>query len=126
MTSEARSRRIGTRMQEELAEILLRQVSDPRLEGLIVTGIDVDRELAFATIHVTMAEAEAQKDVMTALIRARGFFRSELARRIALRSFPRLRFRWDASAERGARIEELLASLKADDRPKRGEKRARG
>jgi len=126
MTSEARSRRIGTRMQEELAEILLRQVSDPRLEGLIVTGIDVDRELAFATIHVTMAEAEAQKDVMTALIRARGFFRSELARRIPLRSFPRLRFRWDASAERGARIEELLASLKADDRPKRGEKRARG
>src|SRR3990172_4587104 len=74
MTSEPRSRRIGTRMQEELAEILLRQVSDPRLEGLIVTGIDVDRELAFATIHVTMAEAEAQKDVMTALIRARGFF----------------------------------------------------
>jgi len=126
MTSEARSRRIATRMQEELAEILLRQVSDPRLEGLIVTGIDVDRELAFATIHVTMAEAEAQKDVMTALIRARGFFRSELARRIPLRSFPRLRFRWDASAERGARIEELLASLKADDRPKRGEKRARG
>lgn len=126
MTSEARSRRIGTRMQEELAEILLRQVSDPRLEGLTVTGIDVDRELAFATIHVTMAEAEAQKDVMTALIRARGFFRSELARRIPLRSFPRLRFRWDASAERGARIEELLASLKADDRPKRGEKRARG
>jgi len=91
-----------------------------------VTGIDVDRELAFATIHVTMAEAEAQKDVMTALIRGRGFFRSELARRIPLRSFPRLRFRWDASAERGARIEELLASLKADDRPKRGEKRARG
>jgi len=126
MTSEARSRRIATRMQEELAEILLRQVSDPRLEGLTVTGIDVDRELAFATIHVTMAEAEAQKDVMTALIRARGFFRSELARRIPLRSFPRLRFRWDASAERGARIEELLASLKADDRPKRGEKRARG
>src|SRR3972149_12039617 len=99
-----RPRRIGTRMQEELAEILLRQVSDPRLEGLTVTGIDVDRELAFATIHVTMAEAGAPKDVMTALIRARGFFRSELARRIPWRSFPRLRFRWDASAGRGGGV----------------------
>jgi ribosome-binding factor A len=123
MTSEARARRIATRMQEELAEVLQRQVSDPRLEGLTVTGIDVDRKLAYATIHVTMVEPEAQKDVMAALVRARGFFRSELARRIPLRSFPRLRFRWDASAERGARIEAVLASLKDDERPKPGERR---
>ncbi len=126
MTSEARARRIATRMQEELAEILQRQVSDPRLEGLTVTAIDVDRELAYATIHVTMVEAGSQAEVLRALIRARGFFRSELAKRIPLRSFPRLRFRWDASAERGARIEELLASLKSDERRKPGEKRARG
>jgi ribosome-binding factor A len=124
VTSESRARRIATRMQEELAEILQRQASDPRLEGLTVTGIDIDRELAYATIHVTKTEAEAQKETMTALIGARGFLRSELARRIPLRSFPRLRFRWDASAERGARIEQVLASLKSTDASAQGEKGA--
>jgi ribosome-binding factor A len=122
VTSEARARRIATRMMEELAEVLRRETSDPRLEGLTVTGIDVDRELAYATIHVTMSDAENQKDVMAALQGARGFLRTELARRIPLRAFPRLRFRWDASAERGARIEEVLASLKRDEGAHRGEK----
>jgi len=124
MTSEARARRIATRMQEELAEILHRQASDPRLEQLTVTGVDLDRELAHATVHVTLSDAEAQKDVMTALVGAGGFLRSELARRIPLRSFPRLHFRWDASGERGARIEEVLASLKRDEAAARGEKGA--
>jgi ribosome-binding factor A len=109
-------------MMEELAEILHREASDPRLEGLTVTGIDVDRELAHATIHVTMSGAESEQDVMAALQGARGFLRTELARRIPLRAFPRLRFRWDPSAERGARIEEVLASLKRDERAHRGEK----
>jgi ribosome-binding factor A len=123
MTSEARARRIATRMQEEMAEVLRREASDPRLAGLTVTGIEVDRELAHATIHVTTVDSGDQKDIMTALIRAAGFFRTELARRIPLRSFPRLHFRWDASAERGARIEDVLANLKWEDAA-RGEKGA--
>jgi ribosome-binding factor A len=123
MTSEARARRIATRMQEEMAEILRREASDPRLAGLTVTGIDVDRELAHATIHVTTVDPGDQKVIMTALIRAAGFFRTELARRIPLRSFPKLHFRWDASAERGARIEDVLAKLKREEAA-RGEKGA--
>lgn len=111
-TSEARRRRIGDRMREELAEILLRQVDDPRLAGLTVTGVEVDRELAYATVHVTALEGSArQRETVRALIRARGFFRSALAQRIPLRTFPQLRFRWDASAERGARIDELLQQI---------------
>jgi len=113
MTSEARARRIGYRMLEELAEILQRQAADPRLEGLTVTGVDVDRELGFATIYVTAAAtAERRDDILEGLERARGFLRSELARRIPLRSFPQLRFRWDASVDHGAHIDELLDALK--------------
>jgi len=115
MTSEARARRIGDRMLEELAEILQRQAADPRLEGLTVTGVDVDRELGFATIYVTAAAtAERRNDILEGLERARGFLRSELARRIPLRSFPQLRFRWDASVDHGAHIDELLDALKRE------------
>ncbi|MCJ7708768.1 MAG: 30S ribosome-binding factor RbfA [Anaerolineales bacterium] len=115
MTSEARARRIGDRMLEELAEILQRQAADPRLEGLTVTGVDVDRELGFATIYVTAAAtAERRDDILEGLERARGFLRSELARRIPLRSFPQLRFQWDASVDHGAHIDELLDALKRE------------
>lgn len=123
MTSQARARRIGDRMAEELAEILQRQVADPRLVGITVTGVDVDRELAYATVHVTASmTSEQAEDILTALRQAKGFLRSELARRIPLRTFPDLRFRWDASAERGARIEQILESLKKEQGGRSGKK----
>ncbi len=123
MTSEARARRIGDRIREELAEILRREAADPRLEGVSVTGVDVDRELAFATVHVlSVSASDRAEEVLAGLERARGFLRSELARRIPLRSFPQLRFRWDASVDRGARIEDLLASLRNEQTGSTGEK----
>jgi len=87
-------------------------VADPRLAGLNVTGVDVDRELAYATIYVTAPEDE--QEVLTALDRARGFLRKELASNIPMRAFPQLRFRWDYSPDRGARIDELLDRLKSE------------
>jgi ribosome-binding factor A len=117
MTSEARARKIGDRILEEMAVILQRDVEDPRLSMVTVTGVDVDRELAYATVFVTaLGDEDRQRDVIEALKRARGFLRSALAARIQLRSFPDLRFRWDASYQRGARIEELLDQLKSEDK----------
>lgn len=117
MTSKARARQIGDRILEELAVILQREVDDPRLSMVTVTGVDVDRELAYATVFVTaLGDEDRQEEVIDALQSARGFLRSALAARIQLRSFPDLRFRWDASYQRGARIEELLDQLKAEEK----------
>lgn len=116
MVSEARARRIGDRIHEELSVLLQREVSDPRLAMLTVTAVDVDRELAYATIFVTATGGEERmEEVLRALEGARGFLRRQLASRVHLRSFPRLRFRWDFSQERGARIDELLDMLSSED-----------
>jgi ribosome-binding factor A len=115
MASKGRARRVGERIREELAAILLEQVSDPRLKLMTITGVEVDRELAFATIYVTaMGEADRSEEVMQGLEAAQGFFRRELAGRIDMRSFPQLRFRWDASYEHGTRIDELLDQLRSE------------
>jgi ribosome-binding factor A len=117
MTSKARARRISDRILEELALILQKDAHDPRLTMVTVTGVDLDRELAYATIYVSaLGHDERRKEVMAALDSARGFLRSELAARIQLRSFPQLRFRWDASYQRGARIEELLDQLNSEQK----------
>lgn len=115
MVNEARVRRIGDRIQQELSLVLQRKVADTRLAMVTVTAVDVDRELAYATIYITaLGEEDRMNEVLRALEGARGYLRRELAARVRLRSFPQLRFRWDFSQERGARIDELLDMLKSE------------
>jgi ribosome-binding factor A len=115
--SKARARRIGDRILEELAVILQKEAEDPRLSMVTVTGVDVDRELSYATVFISaLGDQDRQDEVIAGLERARGFLRTELASRIPLRKFPQLRFRWDASYQRGARIEELLDQLKSEEK----------
>ncbi|MFA9490709.1 MAG: 30S ribosome-binding factor RbfA [Anaerolineales bacterium] len=122
MPSEARARRVGERIQEELAILLIRNVADPRLNMVTITEVDVDRELAYATIYVTASGGEErEEEVLEGMESASGYFKSELATRIQLRAFPQLRFRWDVVHERGQRIEELLDSLKTEGGQPEGE-----
>jgi ribosome-binding factor A len=113
MPSKLRLDRIGGRFREELSEILLLKMNDPRLSGISVTDVKVDRELAFADVYVSAVEGAVRtKEVLEGLEHASGFLRHELSDRIDLRVFPRLRFHWDPTPERADRIEKVLADLR--------------
>ncbi len=119
MVKPIRARRIADRIRQELSEILIYEVTDPRLEGVTVTDVTVDRELAYAKVYVSALEGTARREeVLEGLEHAAGFFRYQLSQRIDLRSFPQLRFKWDATAERAERIESLIASLEKERRKK--------
>ncbi|MBE0411497.1 MAG: 30S ribosome-binding factor RbfA [Anaerolineales bacterium] len=112
MVSTQRVQRIADRIQEELSEMMLFDVNDPRLEGVSITDVSVDRELAFADIYVSAIEgSQRSEEILNGFERASGFLRSELAKRVKLRIFPQLRFHWDPTFERGDRIDKLIASL---------------
>jgi ribosome-binding factor A len=116
MVSEERTRRIAQRIREELSEMLIFEVSDPRLGGVSITDVRVDRELAFANIFVSAVEGSERKDeILEGFEAAKGFLRRQLARRIQLKSFPHLRVYWDPSPEHADRIDRLIASLHADE-----------
>ncbi len=123
MVSKVRVQRIADRIREELSEMLIKEIQDPRLSGISVTDVTVDRELDYANIFVSAVEGSARaQEVLAGLEHAQGFLRSELARRIQLRTFPRLRFHWDPTFERAEKIERIIASLKKEqaasrDRP---------
>jgi len=115
VVSQLRAQRIADRILEELSEILLWHISDPRLTGISVTDVKVDRELAYADIYVSALEGNLRaKEILAGLEHAQGFLRHELSQRIELHSFPRLRFRWDVTFERADRIEQLIASLHSE------------
>jgi ribosome-binding factor A len=119
MVSKTRLTRISERIREELSEIILMESSDPRLKGVTITGAEVDRELAFAEIYVCALEgSQRSQEVLSGLEHAQGFLRSELAHRMELRVFPRLRFHWDPTFERADEIERLLITIHLKNTPK--------
>ncbi len=112
MVSKLRAQRIADRIHEELSTILLMEVSDPRLRSVYITKVRVDNELSYANIYVSALEGSDEADfILEGLNHASGFLRSELAHRVQLRHFPRLRYYWDPSPEHADRIDELIASL---------------
>ena len=117
MPSALRLTRIGDRFQKELSEMLVKEeIRDPRLAGITITDVNVDRELAYADIYVSAVEGIARsQEVLLGLESASGFIRKMLAERIALRSFPKLRFHWDITPERADHIEQLIASIHQED-----------
>ncbi len=93
--------------------MLIREISDPRLKQIYVTDVKVDKELAFADIYVSAVEGVSRSaDVLAGLESASGYIRKNLAARVELRTFPRLRFHWDMTPENADHIEKVLAELR--------------
>jgi ribosome-binding factor A len=117
MPTPLRLARIGDRFQQELATMLVKgEIRDPRLAGITVTEVKVDRELSYAEIFVSAVEGSSRaNEILEGLERASGFIRKTLSDRIELRSFPRLRFHWDPTPEKADRIEQLLLEIKKED-----------
>ena len=116
MPSKLRLQRISERIREELSEMVVMEISDPRLAGISITDVTVDREFTFADIYVSAVEGhERAPEVLEGLNHASGFLRKSLADRIELRIFPRLRFHWDPTPEKADKIERLLADLHAEE-----------
>jgi ribosome-binding factor A len=113
MPSGIRLQRIADRVRQELSELLIREVNDPRLCQIFITDVKIDRELAYADIFVSAIEGAGRSaDVLAGLESACGYLRRILASRVELRVFPRLRFHWDPTPENADHIEKVLAGLR--------------
>jgi ribosome-binding factor A len=118
MPSNIRLQRIADRIRQDLSELLIREISDPRLHQVFITDVKVDRELAFADIYVSAVEGSVRSaEILEGLDHASGFLRRALASHIELRAFPRLRFHWDPTPEHADHIEHLLSEIRKNERP---------
>lgn len=117
MPSGIRLQRIADRVRQELSELLVREVNDPRLHHIFITDVKIDKELAFADIYVSALEgAERSAEILAGMRSACGFFRRILAERVELRAFPKLRFHWDPTPENADQIEKVLAEIRAKEK----------
>lgn len=104
--------RMSERIRDILSVLLMREVNDPRLEGVTVTDVRLDPELMFATVKVNaLGDEERRDEIMQGLARAKGFLRREVASRIRIRNAPELLFRWDEGLERAERVNKIFDGL---------------
>ncbi len=110
-----RTDRIADQLRLELSDLVRREVHDPRLRQASLVGImdiDVSPDLRRAVVKVSaLGEEQDRLATIAALQHARGFLRSELARRLRLRVTPELHFELDRGAEHSQSIADLLESL---------------
>jgi ribosome-binding factor A len=120
--SATRLQRIGRLIQEELSSIIRREVDDPRLGLISITGVEVTTDLRIAHVYVSVyGEPEQQQMSISILDRANRFLRGMLGKVIEIRHTPELHFHLDTSLERGARIFELLHEVQAEKEEKPNE-----
>jgi ribosome-binding factor A len=114
-----RQERIQEQLVQELSEMIRRDLRDPRLGFVTLTGAEITRDLRHAKVYVSiMGDAEAQSQSLKALNSASGLLRGEFARRAHLRVAPDLVFERDLGIERGQRIFELLHTVEDDLKPR--------
>ena len=113
-----RELRVGDFLRKELAEIVQREMRDPRIGVLSITDVVVNKDLSHADVYFTTVSAQQEKDkdeVLSALQGAAGFLRSILARRHVMRTTPALRFHYDELIQDGPRLESLIERAIASD-----------
>ena len=104
-----RPTRVAEAIRGELADLVTREVKDPRVQaGLItVSHVEVNRDLSVAEVGVSILAGEPRA-VMKGLEAAARFLRGPLARRLRLRVAPELRFHHDTSQEMTSRLRDIV------------------
>ena len=121
VTSKERPTRVAAQIKQEAARFVSRELADPRLEGLVVSGVWLSNDLRVAKLFfrlatiATGAEHEAQKQAaQKGLERASGRLRKAITSRLGLRVAPEFRFEYDEGQEKRDRIDQLLDEVQRD------------
>jgi len=104
-----RADRVSDLMQQEISDIIQKQIKDPRIGFCTIMRVDLSDDLSHAKIRVSiMGSEDDQKRTLAGLKSACGFIRREIGRRIELRNLPEIVFILDKSIDHSIRIAQLI------------------
>ena len=119
----SRTQRLGEQIKRDLALLIQRELKDPRIGMVTVNFVDLSKDLSCADVNVTalVTDDSDEKIIesLTILNEASSFLRVELGRALKVRKVPHLRFHYDDSLKRGARINALIYQALQSDRRER-------
>ncbi len=112
-----RSTQVGATMGREISLIIQRELKDPRLGFVSVSGVELSDDLRFARVFVSILGNEAERQAsLEGLESAKGYIRKHLGERIKLRYLPEIVFKEDRSLDEGEKIDRLIDSLHREEK----------
>ncbi|HKA53382.1 MAG TPA: 30S ribosome-binding factor RbfA [Candidatus Binatia bacterium] len=106
-----RPERVSELLLQAVAEVLLREVKDPRVSGVTLTGVTISPDLKLAKIFFSTLRTEDQAAALAGLHSATAYIKRQIAGRLHLRHTPDLRFLYDTTLEKANRLESLLRQI---------------
>jgi ribosome-binding factor A len=108
-----RSDRVGDLILEVVAELLRKEIRDPRIQTLTLTGVKVSKDLRHARVYFNLLGAQANRgEALAGLKSATGFIRAKLGKQLNLRFVPAIEFTYDESEDEAQRIDALLNQVR--------------
>lgn len=110
-----RAPRVAEQIHHELAAMIARELKDPRVGMVTLTGVDLTPDYAYATVRFTVlpSDDDSVRRTLEGLRAGAGFLRSQLGRRVRIHTTPELRFEHDRSVERGVNLSKLIDEANA-------------
>jgi ribosome-binding factor A len=116
----SRTQRLSEQIKRDLALLIQRELKDLRIGMVTVNFVDLSKDLSYADVNITVLVADDSDEKiiesLTILNEASTFLRMELGRALKVRKVPHLRFHYDDSLKRGARINALIHQALQSDR----------
>jgi ribosome-binding factor A len=110
-----RSERVGDLIREEVADLIMYKLKDPRIGFVKVTGVEMTADLKLARVFVSVMKEEERELTLEILNSSKNFIRSNLSKRLRMKFIPAIEFRLDTSLEYGFKIDRLLKEIKEKD-----------
>ena len=108
-----RAIRVGELLKEEISQIVLREMKDPRIGFVSVTDVVVSGDLRHAKVFISVYGTDKEKEeTLEGLQQAQGFVRKLVGERVKIHHTPEIIFRYDDSIEKGVHISEIIKDLK--------------
>lgn len=111
-----RNQRLQSIFQKEITNIIQNEIKDPKLGFVTVSDVSVTNDLSYAKVFVSFLGKDQRNEAgLKILIKARGFIRSQLAKRVKVYKVPELEFIIDDSLKKAQRIDDILNKIHSED-----------
>ncbi len=111
-----RNQRLQSIFQKEITNIIQNEIKDPKLGFVTVSDVSVTNDLSYAKVYVSFLGKDQRNEAgLKILIKARGFIRSQLAKRVKVYKVPELEFIIDDSLKKAQRIDDILNKIHSED-----------
>ena len=117
MTEGKRVKRLNSLLKEVLAEVITKEVKDPRMAPLItVTSVEISKDLHHAKVYVSIiGDDKERRDTLEALESAAGFIGVNASKKVTMRYFPTLTFKLDTTVDTQMKIDSLIDQIHREE-----------